>query len=156
VVVVLVHDGGPLPRAMRARLARNANGQAIANPTSSGHQNRGLPSPASIAPGTSRMNPLSIASMIAIDTVSDASAVLTITPTASPARINGTEVSAYPNRNASAIASAMVAPLPSPTAVPITVTAISPSTQPVRQWVLALAARWLRLEPCSIAVSLAT
>jgi hypothetical protein len=46
-----------------------------------------------MAPGTSTTTRLSIASMIAIETVSPASAVVTTVPSARPARTSGIDVS---------------------------------------------------------------
>ena len=58
----------------------------------------------------------------------------------SPARTSGSIVSEYPKTNARTTESAIVAGLPSPAAVPITIPSTSPIAHPVRQWSVASAA----------------
>ena len=83
---------------------------------------------------------LSTISMIAIDTVSAASAMRAAARTASPPRTNGIMVKMYPDTNARAIASAIVWRLLQPSAVPITMPSTSPMAQPVRQCSVAVSA----------------
>ena len=82
--VVAVHDS--------ARLTAKAKGHAMTKPPSSGAQKRKSPTPASIAPGTSSTKPLSISSMIAIETVSAARAIGTIAASGRRARSSGSDV----------------------------------------------------------------
>ncbi len=103
-------------------------------------QNTGLTSPASIAPGITAITRLSTSSIVAIDSVSAAKTTLRAAKKPRPAFSNGSVDSAYPNRNARPIASAIVTAAESPRAVPIIRPRISPIAQPVRQCSVALAA----------------
>ena len=71
--------------------------------------------------------------MIAIETVSAASAMGTIAASGSLARRSGSEVRLYPKRNARPTARAIEATSPQASAVAITIPGTSPMTQPVRQ-----------------------
>jgi hypothetical protein len=83
---------------------------------------------------------LSTISMIPMLIVSEASAIGITAASASPARSSGRLVSEYPKRKASATASATVPQSENPSAVPITIPAISPIAHPVRQCSVALSA----------------
>jgi hypothetical protein len=72
----------------------SATTKAIASPTPRLHQNFASPSPASIAPGTIRMNALSTISITAIEAVSDAKASRKARRNGTPARNTGPKVNA--------------------------------------------------------------
>jgi hypothetical protein len=63
-----------------------------------------------------------------------------------PARNNGSDVSAYPKRNARPTARAIEPASPQSSAVAIVIPTTSPMRQPVRQWFVALAASRLRFD----------
>jgi len=63
--------------------------------------------------------------------------------TVRPERTSGIEVSVYPNTNASPIASATVARLLNPRAVPSAIPVISPAAHPIRQFSVAVTAKRL-------------
>jgi hypothetical protein len=91
--VVGVDDRVPRPRAISARLTGNAAQNAMKSPTPRLHQKRKFPSPASIAPGTSRMKALSTISITAIDTVSAARATRAALRNCTPPVTSGRRVS---------------------------------------------------------------
>ena len=84
----------PRPRAISQPLTGTATTPAIASANARLPQNSRSPAPASIAPGTSNMIPLSTISITAMLTVSEARAIGMTTESASPARSSGRLVSA--------------------------------------------------------------
>src|SRR4029453_7377668 len=117
----------------------------MAKPRAMLHQNFASPSSASMAPGTRRTKPLSTASMIAIETVSDANPIPLGWRNPKPARKTGCNVSAYPKTNARTIARAICTAFPQPNAVATAIPTTSPITHPVRQWTVAEKAARSRL-----------
>ncbi len=79
---------------MSHRFTGTVTTNATARATASAPQNSGLVRPASIAPGTASMTPLSTSSMTVIETVSAASATRTAARSGSPLRSTGRTVSA--------------------------------------------------------------
>src|SRR5688572_7308053 len=82
----------PRPRTMSQRLTGKVTTNATAKPTARLAQNSALPSPASIAPGTSSTTRLSTASITTIEIVSAASVIRSASATAMPERNRGTNV----------------------------------------------------------------
>jgi hypothetical protein len=83
----------PFPRAISQRFRGSANAPATTSATDSAPQKSTSPTPASMAPGTSSMIPLSTISMTAIEAVSDASAIGMTAAIVKPARNSGRLVS---------------------------------------------------------------
>ena len=83
----------PFPRASSQRFTGTVRAKAIASEKASEPQKRISPSPAWMASGTSRMTALSTTSIVPIESVSDASAIGTTAPRASPAFSSGRLVS---------------------------------------------------------------
>jgi hypothetical protein len=93
-----------------------------------------------MAPGIATTTALSTSSIAAIDTVSATTATRTAARSGRPGRRTRRTVNAYPNRNASTTARAIVGTSPRPVTVPITMPRISPMAQPARQCRLTLTA----------------
>ena len=113
---------------------------ATASDTSRLHQNNPVLRPAWIAPGTARINKLSTISIVAIDNVSDATAVRHLIFIFGIWCRSDHTVRPYPNRNASEIASIILGNAVQPHQVLSSIPRISPIAHPVRQCRVALAA----------------
>ena len=79
---------------MSQRLTGTVSRKATTRANASEPQNSRSPSPASMAPGMTSRIALSTTSIVAIESVSDASAIGITAPSASPARSSGRLVSA--------------------------------------------------------------
>src|SRR5262245_17632192 len=114
---------------------------ATARDTARLPQNRGLVSPASIAPGIISTTTLSTISITVIESVSEAKAMPAALLNGIPPATSGQSVIEYPKRNASTTDRVTVAALLQPNATPVTMPSTSPIAQPVRQWSVAETAR---------------
>ena len=148
----ILKGGSDEPRhaPCRARSCTDSRGtrtdRRSTNPPAIAAQRSGSPRPASIAPGTSRTNALSIDLHDRDrDRVRRERDRHDLRRSASPARKSGSDVNAKPKTYASPTAIAIVARLPQPSAVPIAIPATSPITQPVRQCVVAETASEFRV-----------
>src|SRR3954452_22483150 len=92
-VVVGVHHSMPATAGNQDPVHRHRDYKATISDAISDHQNSVSPSPAAIAPGTTRMNALSMISMTVIETVSAANATPMARRKPTPARRTGLIVS---------------------------------------------------------------